>query len=163
MKSLTTQTFFFYAQQYQIPISRFVIPNPFGILDNPKLLHYLSTEWLKKRTPIIQTPVYIRDNIPVDLLAFSYLYWLKKQSLSPETVFEPSGYQSSMADFAKRVATELSDRLGLPCPLLFKTQTDFSQPHTLINSTPAPILCPQWNEKSFWDSLALDILSRKKT
>ena len=160
-KSLTTQTFFFYAQQYNVPISRFVIPNPFGPLDNPKLLHYLCKEWLEGRTPMIQTPDYIRDNIPVDLLALAYQHWIEQPQIPKDKSFRPAGYQGSMSTFAKRVSSELAPRLSLSCPLHFATQTDFSQPLRLLNQTPAQPLCPQWNEELFWDALATDILSWK--
>jgi len=161
-KKLTSETFFFYANLFQQNISRFVIPNPFGPLDNPKLIHYLATEWFNKRTPTLKTPLYIRDNIPVDLLAYSYVYWLQSPKDNDKT-FAPSGYVESMKCFAQRVSKELSNRLSIPCPLLFSDQRSFAQPKRLINPTKAQSLCPKWNEQDFWEALSVDLLLRKKT
>ncbi|MEC7986722.1 MAG: NAD(P)-dependent oxidoreductase [Myxococcota bacterium] len=161
VKSITTQAFFLYAQLYDVPISRLVIPNPFGPLDNAKIIAYLCKEWFAGRVPIVQTPQYIRDNIPVDLLALSYRYWIE-QPRSFQSSFHPSGYQSSMGEFAKRVAKELAPRLQIDCPIQFAVQTRFEQPKTLINNISAHMLCPQWSEERFWDLFALDLLSRKE-
>ena len=154
VKKLTTETVEFYGTHFGMHVSKFVIPNPFGPLDNPKLLDYLGREWLVGRTPCIQTPVYVRDNIPVDLLARGYADWVGE---CPEVVgassFRPSGYVSTMADFVERVATAFRTRLNLACTVDMVEQTDFSQPMTLVNDTPLQERFPEWNEMEFWDAL----------
>jgi UDP-glucose 4-epimerase len=49
-----------------------VIPNPFGLYEEPHFTAYLMTTWLASETPRVQTPRYVRDNIHVSLLAKAY-------------------------------------------------------------------------------------------
>ena len=112
IKKLTTETLEFYGTHFGLHVSKFVIPNPFGPLDNAKLLDYLGREWQARRTPCIQTPLYVRDNIPVT-------YWPRVCRLGREVSrhrwvsFIPSGYVSTMAEFAERVAVAFRNRLHL--------------------------------------------------
>ena len=46
---------------------KFVIPDPF--FEEPRFYNYLVQSWLKAEVPAVRTPLYVRDNIPVDLLA----------------------------------------------------------------------------------------------
>ena len=155
VKRMTAETTTFYGNQSGMHVSKFVIPNPFGPLDNPKLIDYLCREWYAGRTPQIRTPLYVRDNIPVDLLAHGFVYWVEE---CPNTVgtsaFTPSGYISSMGEFVDKVAAEMRPRLGLACAVEMGSQTDFSQPMVLVNDTPLQHMFSEWNETEFWDLLA---------
>ena len=154
-KRLTTQTIEFYGKYCGMHVSKFVIPNPFGALDNPKLIDYICREWFAGKSPYIRTPDYIRDNIPVDLLALGFAYWVDESPDVPgHSSFYPSGYTSTMADFVGKVATEMQARLDLKCGYELGVQTDFSQPMVLLNRTPLQDLFVGWNEKRFWDDLA---------
>lgn len=154
IKKLTTETVAFYGMQFGLHVSKFVIPNPFGPLDNAKLLDYLGREWQANGAPCIQTPLYVRDNIPVDLLALGFADWVQK---CPETVglseCRPSGYVSTMGEFVERVAKEFRIRLNLECAVDMAEQTDFSQPQTLVNDTPLQERFPEWDESRFWDEV----------
>ena len=61
---------------------------------------------------VFKSPDYVRDNIPVDLLALGFADWVEK---CPDTVgtsgYRPSGYVSTMAEFVERVAVAF--RTGL--------------------------------------------------
>lgn len=154
VKKMTTQTFELYGVHFGMHVSKFVIPNPFGPLDNPKLIDYLGREWYVGKVPCIQTPDYVRDNIPVDLLAIGFADWVEKCSDTVGTSeFRPSGYVSTMAAFVERVATEFRHRLAWDCRVDMATQTDSSQPITLVNDTPLQSLFLEWDEESFWDEL----------
>lgn len=154
IKKLTTETVEFYGTHFGMHVSKFVIPNPFGPLDNAKLLDYLGREWQARRTPCIQTPLYVRDNIPVDLLALGFIDWVEKCSETVGTSeFRPSGYVSTMAEFVERVAVEFRKQLNIECAVDLVDQTDFSQPMTLVNDIPLQDRFPQWNEMGFWDAL----------
>jgi UDP-glucose 4-epimerase len=156
VKKMTAQTAEFYGTHFGMHVSKFVIPNPFGPLDNPKLIDYLGREWFAGRTPCIRTPLYVRDNIPVSLLALGFVHWVET---CPSTVgkssFLPSGYISTMGEFVERVARELRTRLGLECAVEMGVQTDFSQPMVLVNDTPILPMFPTWNEQHFWDQTAV--------
>ena len=155
VKQFTSKTFDFWGRHYGQHVSRFVIPNPFGELDNPKLIDYLCREWYAGRVPQIRTPLYIRDNIHVELMAFAYRHWLETMPMEKGgSVFAPAGYVSSMGDFVSLVANEMRPRLGLNCEFSLGTQTDFSQPMILVNDNPVDSLFENWNPSTAWDSLA---------
>ena len=155
IKLFTSKTIDFYGCHYGMHVSRFVIPNPFGVLDNPKLIDYLCGEWFARRIAQIKTPLYIRDNIHVELLAQAYVYWLEQMVCTPgSSVFAPSGYVGSMGDFVGRIAKEMRIRLGWPCAYHLEKQTDFSQPKTLVNSTPVLPLFEHWDPATAWEALA---------
>ena len=155
VKKMTAQTTAFYGMHFGMHVSKFVIPNPFGPLDNPKLIDYLGREWHADRMPCIRTPLYVRDNIPVTLMALGFVHWVEE---CPTTVgtssYAPAGYISTMGQFVERVAMELRSRLGLACAVEMGTQTDFSQPMVLVNDTPIQHQFPEWNESDFWTELA---------
>ena len=155
VKKMTFDTTKFYGTHFGMQVSKFVIPNPFGPLDNPKLIDYLGREWHAGRTPCIRTPLYVRDNIPVTLMALGFVYWVEN---CPSTVgtssYAPAGYISTMGEFVERVAGELRRRLGLDCAVEMGAQTDFSQPMVLVNDTPIQHQFPEWDESGFWDQLA---------
>jgi UDP-glucose 4-epimerase len=71
-KGLTAAAAEFYADREGVTVEKFVIPNPFGPHEEPRFTSYLMRSWLKGETARVQTPRYVRDNIPVDLLAKAY-------------------------------------------------------------------------------------------
>ncbi|EQD48546.1 UDP-glucose 4-epimerase, partial [mine drainage metagenome] len=48
-KGLTHQILHFWSEHYGIPLSKFVIPNPFGPFEEPRFCAYLMQCWAKKR------------------------------------------------------------------------------------------------------------------
>ena len=149
-KHLTRQIFELYCTQHTIQLGYVVIPNPFGEWDNPKLLDHLLRHWLQDEIPSIFAPETIRDNIPVDLLAMAAADWLaqwvKGQS---DSIFRPSGYVSTMAEFVERTAQRFQDLYNLPAPFTLNHRAHH-QPSTLINSQNLFRQYPQWNEEDFW-------------
>ena len=154
VKKMTSDTIQFYGMHFGMHVSKFVIPNPFGPLDNPKVLDKLGREWLAERVARLNVPPYIRDNIPVTLLAMGFAKWVEK---CPETVgassYAPSGYISTIDEFIERVAKAFRSRLNLECAVEMETQTERSQPMILVNKTPLQALFDEWDEKAFWDAL----------
>ena len=90
------------------------------------------------------------------LLALGFVHWV---DACPNTVgtsvYTPAGYISTMGEFVERVAQELRGRLGWDCAVEMGVQTDFSQPMVLVNDTPLLPLFTTWDEKVFWDDLAI--------
>ena len=66
----------------------------------------------------VQTPRYVRDNIPVSLLAKAYAAFVAA-SPAPGSMrrLAPSCYPESQGAFAQRVRSEAEARLGRPCRL----------------------------------------------
>lgn len=154
-KGLTNDLVTYVAQQAGIRLGRFVIPNPFGPLEEPRFCAYLIKTWKAGNRAKVNTPAYIRDNIHVDLLARAYArYAADLHSGNASAVLLPSGYVGSQGEFAERFAREMRSRLGLACSLELTTQTDFSEPLMRVNTDPAMVYVPDWNETEAWDATA---------
>jgi UDP-glucose 4-epimerase len=151
-KGLSWQVQDFWAGQHGVPISKFVIPNPFGPLEEARFCGYLMRTWAKGETAEVRTPAYVRDNIPVDLLALGYAAFV--ESFARERTrghCAPSGYVESQGRFAERFGREIGERLGLKAGLLMAKQTEFAEPVMRINADPAR---HGWDEDKFWDEAA---------
>jgi nucleoside-diphosphate-sugar epimerase len=154
-KTLTFETFRFYAASVGIHLGKFVIPNPFGPLEEPRFTSYLITSWLKGEVPVVLTPDYVRDNIHVSLLSRAYVSFVSALSDGPgSSAFNPSQYRESQREFSTRVATELEPHLGRPCPVKFATQTEFPEPRLRVNTDELDVPALAWSEKQAWKELA---------
>ncbi|HEV8292214.1 MAG TPA: NAD(P)-dependent oxidoreductase [Tepidisphaeraceae bacterium] len=154
-KGLTAQMFRYYVARAGLSLGKFVIPNPFGPFEEPRFTGYLVKNWFAGVTPAVSTPLYVRDNIHVSLLAKVYVNFV--QSLPAGAGFRkinPSGYVESQASFALRFAREMQPRLRLACQLEMKNQTDFSEPRVRINTDVADATALGWDERTAWDAIA---------
>ncbi len=154
-KGLTAEVFRFWCGVRKMRLGKFVIPNPFGPLEEPRFTSYLIRNWKQGKAPSVNTPAYVRDNIHVSLLAKAYVRLAER--LGSEPGFErlgPSQYAESQGAFARRFADEMSPRLGIPCPLDLKRQTDFAEPRVRLNTDVADPAAYGWDEAQAWDELA---------
>jgi UDP-glucose 4-epimerase len=153
-KGLTWQMYRFYCGEAQIPLGKFVIPNPFGPLEEPRFTAHLMRNWREGKPVEVKTPDYVRDNIHVDLLAAVYdrfvrgIAGLKAGCIKTN----PSGYTEQQGEFAQRVSQEVRARTGWACELKLARQEDFSEPLKRTNTEPAVNLATDWNESKAWDS-----------
>lgn len=154
-KSLTWETFAFYTSVYQMKLGKFVTPNPFGPYEEERFTSYLARQWLSDKKPIINTPLYVRDNIPISLLAKTYVHFAANLSDLPGIVkYNPSFYAESQASFAERISSEMQHRLGVPCNYDLKNQNEFYEPLIRINTDQINPDHFEWKESLFWDQLA---------
>lgn len=154
-KGLTSEIFRYYTATRGMRLGKFVIPNPFGPYEEPRFTQYLIRNWMADKTPAVNTPAYVRDNIPVSLLAKAYVRFAESVGSGPG--FErinPSGYVESQGAFAQRFAAEMSPRLGIPCPLELRTQTEFTEPRVRLNTDVLDAAALGWDERLAWDELA---------
>ncbi|MGB7656539.1 MAG: NAD(P)-dependent oxidoreductase [Novosphingobium sp.] len=160
-KWLTWQALDFYASEAGLALGKFIVPNPFGPLEQDRFCTYLVRAWANHQAPEVRTPSYVRDNIPVDKLARAYADFvaLPPQAAGAERC-GPSGYAESQGDFTARFAREIGARLKLPVPFTLARQSDFPEPLTRINLGGAEV---QWDEARFWDNLAADYAERLLT
>ena len=162
-KGLTWQIFRYWCEVSQVALAKFVIPNPFGPAEEPRFGAYLMTQFIEGLTADVRTPLYVRDNIHIDLLADRYADCVVAAShLTGVCRFSPSGYIESQGAFALRVAREIGGRLGRECIVNFDEHTDFSEPMVRINSEPACIASPSWDERGAWDHYLEFYLRRKE-
>src|SRR5277367_1881475 len=72
-KGLTAAAAEYYAGRQGFTFEKFVIANPFGPYEEPRFTSYLIRTWLSRQAPRVQTPRYVRDNVPISLLARAYV------------------------------------------------------------------------------------------
>ena len=147
-KGLTWDFFKFYVTTKSMSLGKFVIPNPFGPMEDPKFTTYIIQSWYK-------TPTYVRDNIHVTLLAKAYKDFAESLvKMTGVIKTNPSQYKSKQGDFAKRFADEMKSRFGMSCELNFANQTEFLEPLERVNITELDTKKLNWNEKKAWDDIA---------
>ena len=161
-KGLSNELLAYLASQAGVPCGEVVIPNPFGPLEEPRFTAYLVKTWMKGETAGCNTPLYVRDNIHVGLLAAAYTDTLEKLAADRPafTRLEPSGYIESQGAFAQRYAREMSTRLDKPCDLNLAHQTEFTEPRIRVNTDPLDAEALGFDESAAWDAAAADYRSR---
>ena len=146
-KGLTTECFKYYCEKEELELKHFVIPNPFGPYEEFRFTSFLAKSWLEGKTPSVTHPSYVRDNVPVTLLAEAYARFIEDHT--PK--LSPSYFNGSQEEFVRRFQKEMEPRLQVPCEVIIEKQKDFSEPLIRTNLDPITI---NWNESAFWDNLA---------
>ncbi len=154
-KGMTADYFRYYCFIGGMALGKFVIPNPFGPYEEPRLTSYLMHTWAKGGMAEIKTPDYIRDNIHVSLLALAYVDIAEKlQQDVPFTHCSPSQYVESQGAFVERFAAAMRARIGLPCEVVLLPQESFPEPHMRTNCNPVDGALYGWDEQVAWDEIA---------
>ena len=154
-KALSWQTVRFFAQEAGITPRKFVIPNPFGPYEEMRFTSYLARTWLAGECPSVNTPSYVRDNVPVSLLALAYAAFVESGRIAEAPAkFNPSFRPESQRAFAQRVAREMERRWGRPCAITFAADEVLTEPRVRTNTDPLDAEFPGWAEAAFWDELA---------
>lgn len=153
-KGLTAAAAEFYAGREGFGFEKFVIPNPFGPYEEPRFTAYLMRTWLQGGTAGVQTPRYVRDNIPVSLLARAYVEFVAATPPSAGATrrINPSFYAETQGAFAERVRCEVAARLGISCELELAIQTEFPEPPVRINTDLLEPAALGWSEAAAWDA-----------
>lgn len=155
-KSMSYELFLYYAKLFEVRIGKFVISNPFGAFEEKRFLNYLITGWIRGETRSVNTPLYVRDNIHVELLADYYAYFIERMATSKDSpiTFAPTGYIETQGEFAARVAKEMKSRLNKDCIVANNEQTDFSEPLSLFNRDRVIEIEESFDANKAWDDLA---------
>lgn len=154
-KGITADIFRYYCEHENLPLSKFVIANPFGPYEEERFTTYLIKTWKSGRPARVASPDYVRDNIHVSLLSKAYVYFMEKLDASASfSKYNPSGYAGTQKEFAERFACEIRSRLNIACDLEYAKQTDFSEPLIRVNSDAVDPVALHWNEVQAWDELA---------
>lgn len=154
-KGLTGQALAGYARSTGLSFGRFVIANPFGVLEEGRMGWSLFQAWFRGEPGRVLTPAYVRDNQPVPALAEAYagLAGRLLAAASPVRLdARPSGLVGTQGEFARRLAAEAGPRLGLACDLVLNDQVDFPEPRVRVNDEPC--LPPGWTGEAFFDAYA---------
>ena len=153
-KSLTNEAIRHMARWRGLRFGKFVVAGPFGPLEEGRMVWSLMQRWFEGQAGVIRTPRYVRDNIPVPMLAQAYVRIvasLLDDAAPAETVARPSGFVGTQEAFARRLAAEMAPRLALACELEVLPQPDLAEPLVRVNYEP---WLRDWEEASFWDDYA---------
>lgn len=153
-KALTSQIAEYACRQHHVSFAKFVIPNPFGPLEDERFTAYLMKCWRANTTATVRTPDYVRDNIHISLLAAAYVQFAQQAAQSLVGQLNPSGYVESQGMFAERLAKEMRVRMGWECGLELATQIQFDEPRVRINTAPVDGAAIGWSETLAWDQFA---------
>ena len=149
-KTLTSIAFRHHAAWAGLRSGRFVIPSPYGVFEQQRSFPaYLFRCWSAGQTPVVRTPLYLRDHLPAPRLGRAYADYLSAvlSDADAPPVARPSGWIATQGAFAGKVAAEAAARLGRDRPVAFADQTEFAEPLRRVNSDPAPAC----EEAAFWD------------
>ena len=154
-KGLTAEVVRHRCREFGLRYGKFVIPNPFGPLEEPRFCAYLVRAWRKGEIARVNTPSYIRDNIHVSLLAAAYAKFVGEIGGGKgRDKLNPSGYVETQGAFAERFAAAMRPRLGMECAIELAKQTDFSEPLMRVNVNSAARYVDTWDETAAWDKAA---------
>lgn len=135
---------------FRITTKDFVITNPFGPLEEKRMVHYLVSSWRNQAVPVLQSPHYIRDNIPIDLLAKSYADFVMSNPAG-EMRLVPSFQPQSNLDFARQLAAKFQPYFAGDCVVGSASSRSNSEPLVLIGQD-AVQFANDSEETHFWDS-----------
>lgn len=154
-KGITSELFEWYARETGIVMRRFIMPNPFGPLEEERFCRYAYKCWNMGNAAVVKTPMYIRDNIHIDLLALAYTRFVEESAgnIGPRMI-GPSGYVESQGNFALRLAREVGGRLGRRCDVVWQEHDWLREPRIRVNSLPADKYVSGWRECDAWDEVA---------
>ena len=150
-KTLTSAAFDYWTRAAGLRFGRFVIPSPYGALEERRFGWYLFRTWFAGGTAAVRTPRYVRDHLAAPRLAQAYAAYVTEALTSEAqvTVARPSGWIAPQGEFAGRVAAEAGRRLGLDCAVELAPQPVLEEPLVRVNDQPD--WAADWNEGAFWD------------
>lgn len=154
-KSLTNEAVRHMARWRGLRFGKFVVSGPFGPLEEGRMVWSLMQRWFEGEAGVVRTPRYVRDNIPVTLLAKAYaalVDGLLADEGAAEQVARPSGVADTQEAFARLLAAELAPRLDLACRIEVMAQPELTEPLVRINDQ--SWLAPGWDDGGFWDDYA---------
>lgn len=133
-----------------LAVSKVVIPNPIGPLENPdRLVPSFHRMWRRGEIPVVRAPDLVRDQLPVTWLARTYLEECERGG-AETFVRRPSGFVLRNADFVRKVCDEISLRSDL-APRFRVEPEPTTEPLRRVNREPAPELDDAIACERFWD------------
>jgi len=150
-KTLTSAAFDYWTRAAGLRFGRFVIPSPYGALEERRFGWHLFRTWFAGGAAAVRTPLYVRDHLAAPRLGRAYAEYVVEAlgSEAQATVARPSGWIAPQGEFAQRVAAEAGRRLGLACAVDLAEQTVLEEPLVRVNDQPAR--AADWDEDAFWD------------
>lgn len=154
-KGMTNDYFRHQTRWRGLTFGKFVIAAPFGPFEEGRFAWSIMRDWFSGRAGEVRTPRYVRDNIPVPLLATAYAALVDRALASQgsvDIVSRPSGFVGPQEQFARTLSAEMAPRLGLRCEVRPLPQPHLLEPEVRINSD--AMLEAPWPSELFWDQYA---------
>jgi nucleoside-diphosphate-sugar epimerase len=139
------------AEAAGLAFTKFVIPNPFGPWEERRFQRHVMSRWANGEAVHIDLPLYVRDNVPADLLALAYVGAVEGRYGG---YCGPSLYAGPVGGFFERMAREVRARTGWPCVLTVAETQTFAEPEARVGRTPLDAAALGWSEAAFWDAYA---------
>jgi UDP-glucose 4-epimerase len=148
-KHASWEAFRMEARRAGLDLGKFVIANPFGAWeDATRFTSYLARSWVAGGVPEVRTPRYVRDNVPVGVLARRYAGFVADGGTAR---CAPGFYVECQGDFARRCAREMGARLGRTLDVRLAEQTDFAEPMRRANPHAERLALTPAQEAAAWD------------
>lgn len=140
-----------------LPLSKIVIPNPVGPLEDPERLTPSLLQAASVGKPfVVHAPQSMIDFIPIQCLASAYVESVRQLCKGKFGIRRPSGWTGTVGQWTEKVLTEVAyRRLRWPTAELSFGSEPVSE--ILRNPETEKVDC---NWTAFWDDLAEDIRSR---
>jgi UDP-glucose 4-epimerase len=151
-KTVVYESLRMHAATRGVGVYKFVIPNPYGPGEEGRLGNHLADVWRSGGTPVIRTPRYLRDNIPMAELVVRYVDYVAAGSARAAEL-RPSGYIETQGNFVGRVAREVGTRIGRELPVDYLFDAPHDEPMAILNDgSHSPGFAD--HEQSYWDAYA---------
>lgn len=142
------------ARQLGLPVSEFTIANPFGPLEEPRLVSYLVRSWQSGVTPTLKAPEWVRDNLPAPLLAASYADVVEAAAVGLVQRVTPSHTVVSNLEFARLIGSEFASRWGFCCPVDRTAEHLTAEPRVRVGVNRLAWSQVPSSVTTFWDQYA---------
>jgi len=148
----------FFASESKVPVSKIVITNPIGIFENTdRLIPIFVKMWKEQKVPVLKTPQLIRDNIPAEWLAQTYVDEVelacdpaKSENLVSPRIRRPSGFVMTNQDFLEDFIRKLqAAKFPHPCPLKIE-MIPTSEPLERLNTEHVKEISKPEKIEEFW-------------
>jgi hypothetical protein len=140
-----------------INISRYIIPIPFGPLEDYRLVRQLRDSIAHNQVFKLKFPLYVRDYVPIYLLRRHYKWaLLNSYTRAASLTYSPSYYPESNRSFVNRYAQEMSLRLNLEPNIVESLDQVYEEPLVRINLNHLGDSLVDVNEKYLWDMTISD-------
>jgi UDP-glucose 4-epimerase len=166
-KGMVWQALRYWSELTHLPMTKIVIPNPIGELENAdRMIPLFWKMWKKGDTATVRTPHLVRDNLPASWLGNVYASeadlssegpW---QDLAPVRVRRPSGFVMPNGEFVTELVRRLrKNGCELKCEFAIEKTTS-NEPLERFNGEAVPELSDPALVEQFWKNFSAYLLKQ---
>jgi nucleoside-diphosphate-sugar epimerase len=148
-KQMVWQPLRFFAERAGLGVSKVVVPDPVGPLENPdRLIPFFVSKWKAGEEPVVRTPDLVRDRVPAPWLARVYAEECAKGGEAGLSVRRPSAYALTNRAFLDLFLTNTGKKSSWKFRL---EPVASSEPVERVNREACPELKNAKAEELFWE------------